>query len=601
MDTERYRCLTGAVLRSRRLPWVAAVLAAVLTLPSLGVGWIVDDHWHRLALTGGHDSFGPGVLKSGSLMELFSFMDGDPARNHELMDLGVLPWWSDDELRGAFCRPVTVLTHWLDYRLWPDRAVFMHAQSVLWYAALVGLVGVFYRRTCDAAWVAGLAALLFAMDDGHGTPVGFLANRNALVAGVLGVSALILHDVWRRGGRRIAGILAPVLLAACLFAKESGVSTGGYLLAYAMFLDRGCARERVWSLLPYVGVIVAWRWVWAALGYGISAGVEFYIDPLAEPFRYLCSALQRAPLLLMGQLGLSADIYLPVQTSFPVALPWVVAGSALFVLVVGAVAAPIVWHDRVARFFVSGAVLSLAPACAAFPSDRLLVFVGIGASGVVAVLFGALGDRSRWPSGRVRRVVTLALCAFLAVRLVVVSPAALAVRSAHPMGPRTFMEQFHVHTPMDELVAEQSVVIVTAPIVMFAAQLPAIRATQGLPVPKHTRCISPSGAMVTLRRADDRTVVVRPDDGYLAWIGDQLFRGPTRPLSAGDRVELTDVIITILLLTADGRPAEVAFRFTVPLEDPSLRWLRWDDPTRTFVAFSPPPVGASVRLHGGGI
>jgi hypothetical protein len=50
----------------------------------------------------------------------------------------------------------------------------------------------------------------------------------------------------------------------------------------------------------------------------------------------------------------------------------------------------------------------------------------------------------------------------------------------------------------------------------------------------------------------------------------------------------------VTALTADGRPAEARFRFDRPLDDPSLRWLRWED--GVYVRFEPPPVGEKVTL-----
>jgi hypothetical protein len=47
-------------------------------------------------------------------------------------------------------------------------------------------------------------------------------------------------------------------------------------------------------------------------------------------------------------------------------------------------------------------------------------------------------------------------------------------------------------------------------------------------------------------------------------------------------------------LTPDGQPRDVVFRFAVPLEDPSLFWLRWSG--EGFVPFTPPAIGRTVLL-----
>ena len=62
----------------------------------------------------------------------------------------------------------------------------------------------------------------------------------------------------------------------------------------------------------------------------------------------------------------------------------------------------------------------------------------------------------------------------------------------------------------------------------------------------------------------------------------------------GQRVELTGMVAEVLTLTSDGRPDQVSFTFDVPLEDPSLRWIWWDDDG--FAPFVPPPVGETVEL-----
>src|SRR5262249_58307205 len=78
---------------------------------------------------------------------------------------------------------------------------------------------------------------------------------------------------------------------------------------------------------------------------------------------------------------------------------------------------------------------------------------------------------------------------------------------------------------------------------------------------------------VTIRRPDDRTLTIRPDGGYLRWPLDRVFRSERREMPPGHRVALTGMTAEVTEVTPDGRPAEVAFHFDVPLEDDSLIWL----------------------------
>src|SRR5271168_4159769 len=83
-------------------------------------------------------------------------------RTGRVMDLGLFPWWTDPGLKAEFLQALTVLTHRLDYALWPDSPALMHAHSLFWLGTAVFAVACFYRRMLGSTWVAGVAALLFA-------------------------------------------------------------------------------------------------------------------------------------------------------------------------------------------------------------------------------------------------------------------------------------------------------------------------------------------------------------------------------------------------------------------------------------------------------
>lgn len=564
---------------------------------------MADDHVLRLRLLGTTEL----PYFDGSVWELFRFIDGNPQTNTRMIDWGFWPWWSLPELRAAFCRPVTGVTHWLDFRLWPESPWAMNLQSVLWLGGCAGAVALLYRRVMGVTVAAGLAALTFAIDDAHATPVGFLANRNALVALFFGLLALLCHDRWRREGWRTGAWLGPLLLATSLFAAEAGVGTVAYLAAYALFLERGGWRRRLGSLVPHVIVLGGWRIAWNVMGYGVR-GSDFYVDPLVEPGRFAAAVVERMPVLLMGQwLGVPAELFAlwseeasggQARVGWLAIVAVVLAGSVVMV--------PLLKRDRTARFWAAGMLLAVLPVCAAQMMDRLLVFVGVGAFGLLGAF---LADTFKSGPARERPGLhaavkvdhqsrpgwlTRASAVGLVVIHLVIAPLALPFRAAMPMGPNALLDQMFINTPMDDTVATQDVVIVQAPLAVACGYLPILQALNGRAVPRHTRALSPSFSAVRVTRPDERTLVLLPEDGYLKKPLDVLSRGRRHPMSLGQRVELTGMTATIMSLTPDGRPGEVSFRFDVPLEDPSLRWLYWKD--GDFVAFSLPEVGESVDL-----
>ena len=207
-----------SLLQSRYLPTAAAVLSVLLALPVLGVGWVLDDHFI------GRSSW--NVRGSGTCSALprrcSDSSEGIRTGRADSWTSGCSPGGPTRRLKAEFLQALTVLTHRLDYALWPDSPALMHANSLFWLGAAVFAVACFYRRMLGSTWVAGVAALLFAVDDARGATVGFLANRNVLVAATFGVSALIVHDRARRDGSRIAGLLAPLLAHGRLVLEGRG-------------------------------------------------------------------------------------------------------------------------------------------------------------------------------------------------------------------------------------------------------------------------------------------------------------------------------------------------------------------------------------------
>lgn len=580
-----------ALLVHRRLPLALGVLSALLTLPSLDVGWVGDDLWHRAVLKKTPGVAGLGILPSGSIMELFRFLDGDPQRTRRLMDIGVLPWWTDPGIYGAFMRPITGVTHWLDYSLWPDRAALMHLHSVLWLSGLVLAVALLYRGMMGVTPAAGLAALAFAMDDAHGMPVGFLANRNALIAAVFGVLALIVHRRWRRDGWRWGAVAGPLLLAASLFSAEAGVGILGYLIAYAVFMDRGQWRSRVLVLAPYAAVVAAWRLTWRGLGYGISPTMEFYVDPLVEPVRFLWCVIERAPILMWGQWLTLSDVSLLIPRPWL----WLFWGLALvFLAWIALRIIPLVRREPTARFWALGMLLALPPACATIPNDRMLLYVSLGAFALLGTMLTGVYESSDLGAQARPRSPGRVLRGLLIVVHLAIAPLALAARAANPVGPRGLMERLQHIVPTGAAVEGRDVIVVNPPMAMSVGFVLILRSEAGEPMPRRIRVLGPSLQVLELTRLDQHTLSVRPEYGYLANAFDQIFRGRRRPLGLGGRVELTGITVEVTALTAEGRPAEAVFRFVTPLEDPSWLWVIWKD--GAYRSFTPPAVGTTIVI-----
>jgi len=577
-----------SIAEHRLFPLVVMVVAIGLVLPSLGAGLLIDDYHHKLFFSGSDSP--AGLLDSP--LDLFRFFDADPERSEKLLDFGLLPWWTTEGAKAAFWRPLTSLTHCLDYALWPDTPALMHAQSILWYGLLALLVTLLYRRVAPTAAIAGVAAVLFALDHTHSIPVGFLANRNAVIAATFGVLTLLAHDRYRRERSALVLLGAIVFLAASLLSAEAGIATVAYLAAYALFLDRGPWKSRVGSMLPYLAVVVLWRLLWNGLDYGVE-NLGVYIDPLREPLRYAAAVCNRAPLLLLAQyLGPPSDIALMMPPPGTKIL-WLVA--LVFLVFFGVLLIPLLRQDRVARFWTLGMLLSILPISATFPSDRLLTFTSIGAMGLIAQFLAAtFGPRSGLRDARPWRLAAVPLAYLFVLVHAVIAPPILMARSWQPMVPKSFIQQMMIG-PLDEAVETQDLIVVNPPLAFVTGTGAFVWADEQTPFPRRLRLLTSSlFRPVDVSRPDAQTLVVRPQYGYYAWVFDALFRHPEDTFRVGDRVTLSGMTVEIREVTGDGRALEAAFIFPVPLEDPSLRWMQYAPDG--FGPFTPPPVGQTVIL-----
>ncbi|HEX7478675.1 MAG TPA: hypothetical protein VF331_12770 [Polyangiales bacterium] len=163
--------------------------ALVATLPSVGSGLLLDDHVHAAYIQ--------NHLHSGGSRwwDLFDVCCREGSLSvAQRIEVGLLPWWTHPQLSMTLLRPLSVATQYLDYVLWPNTLALMHLHNMAWYALLVVLVGVLYRRIMSGSGVAALAVLLYAVDEAHAEGTAWIATRNTLMTACFAVTALIAHD-----------------------------------------------------------------------------------------------------------------------------------------------------------------------------------------------------------------------------------------------------------------------------------------------------------------------------------------------------------------------------------------------------------------------
>ncbi len=608
----------------RLFPFALGLLAIALMLPNIGGGLFQDDLVHRAHLVKERvvpeRYYGTPLLPTdagtltGAMRDTFAVTRSREDVSH-LKESGLFPWWVSDDLRISNWRPLTALTHWLDYRLFPDSPALMHAHNLLWFGAVVVVVTALYRRMMGAVPVAALAALLYMIDESNYFPVWWVANRNLLLALFFSVLALLCHDRWRRCGRRGCGALAPLLLLLALLSTEAGIATFAYLFAYALMIDRGTRLRRALSLVPAVVVIAGWRIVYNALGHGASGG-GFVIDPGREPLAYALAVLERAPLLLMGQWApLPADTYwmMSERAMGQYLVPVYAFLALVFVGVLG-----LLKRDRVSRFWLTGMLLCVLPICATVPMNRNLLFAAIGAFGLLARYVTGMFAGDDWvPERRMYRIPLWMICIAL---LFIHVPVALGGRL---WSRRMFAFSGEVIYSTAEIgeapsPSDKTVVLVNAPNPFLFIAMPHLRSYEDKSVPALARVLVPGWRPLEVTRTGERTLVIRSREGNLLSVDESskdmrpsflylyrtfntLFRGDDEPFGVGQRVELPDLAVEVLSVDGAGSPTATQFDFSCSLDSPSLYWLQWHWKPVGLGSYSPfaiPAVGETVVIPG---
>ena len=566
--------------------WFAVLFGAgvVCALPALGIGFYADDYVQVTGLRS-------GAPLADRIASVFAFSDGGEATEALIAD-GSLPWWTSTQLRVRFFRPLAGALLAADNALFGLSPLGYHVHSLLWWVLWLAGMALLLRRVLSPP-LALLAFALFALDDAHWAPVGWIAARNASVSMAGVVWGALAYLRFREDGWRPGAALAVAAWALALLGGEVAVSGFMYVVAYELGRARREGAARAWrGLLPLGILLAAYAIVYRLTGSGVG-GSGVYLDPLRDPVGFATAGLRRVP-AQWGALLLSAPLDL-----------WVLAPAQPILIAVGLVAAagavPWFWmasralapSDRdAARWLALGAALSLPPTSSGLLGERSLAAAGMGGAVMIAVMLrhGWQRWRARPPRGRVAAgagVLVLGLA-----NLVITVPW-LETKLLFSRANARAVERLAL-AAADAVPPPARAVLLWTDDVMVGGYTPAIaRLHQPSALPRfRTLAMAPVPLQMTRVAAD--ALELRCTTGTFfssEWEG--LFRPGTQPLPAGSTLALPGLAVEIRQAT-DGRPTVVRFRFDAPLEDPSLRFLEWRG--RRLVPLALPPVGQTRSL-----
>lgn len=572
---------------SKRAPLIAALAAFVLSLPSLGLGFFLDDWYHQLYLRGFPIPGGP----RGS-WDLYRFADGSDAMRGQIQH-GPFPWWTSPDLRLSFFRPIPSLLRAAEDAIFGDTAWPSHLLSSLCLAALAYVAAVTYRRLlvggatgadgdtgAAGSVAAGFAAFAFAIDDAHNLNVSWPSARYSLIASTFALLGFLAHARARKGDG--PAWLSPLCFALGLLSGETSLGLLGYLVAYAWFLDPTGRLRGAKALAPHGLVLVAWAIPYKLAGYGADHSL-FYIDPVRRPGVFLLAVADRLPKLGASLLfGPPGEVFgaLPPSTSTTQAV-------VAFVLA-GVVVAGVLRYARspVSSALLLGAMLAAIPQCATNPDDRLLLLPGFGAFGALGLLIERAATAVA--RGRLERWLTGALI----VTHLGLAPLLFPLRQiAFPSLICGIVQRGSASFPTDAAIEGQDLILIGTPDQLFTVYMFLDRQKTALPKPRFVRVLTvQTQGTLTLTRVEEDTLDVDNETGQNGGPFWGLYRDT--PYRTGDVIELEEMTAAVRE-AKDGVPTKLRFTLAGPFSE--KRFMIWQG--RGFVEIELPPKGASARYE----
>ncbi len=590
---------SGAMPHRRYLYLAAAIVLVALGMrfPALLFDFAGDDYAQVAMVDGTFPVSRPA-------WSLFTFSGGEPTEVAELRREGYLPWWSADDVRLSVLRPLPSLLIWLDRTTFGDSSLPYHLHSLVWWLCLCAAVAKLLHALLPSR-VALTALAVFTFDSLHSAVLGWLANRNAILASLFAVMALLSLVSFRRGRRRRDALFSAAWFALALSCGEYALTFIGYFAALVLIDTEDPLRDRMWRLLPVALPAVAYVGLRTALGAG-TRGSGTALDPMDQPLEFVRALPERAG-------ALWAELMFEVPVDFWASVSVSLLQTVLLLAGVGAIALLALTAKLGAResgkelralpaAMLVGALWATIPVSATLPAGRHLLAAQLGVATVVAIFLARvhrvvtdrLSGEKKAPLMAVVGMSALAL--WLVGTQLLVAPARSYVE-ASVLADYSESSRASVLSlgGLERSSPDQRVYIVRASDPTFMLYPSLIRSQHGRPrhagqPPIYTLSGSPHPIVVKRDGPKSLLLSAPQGGGLLTGLFERMFRSDAAPFRSGDGVALSGLHVEVVEVD-DGRPARVRFLFEKDLDDPSMVLLL--QVGAELITWAPPAIGRS--------
>lgn len=579
-------------------PFFWAVLAALLVIaPQLRIyQFLGTDCIHVGVLEGRLDYPGLGPFA------LYQFSDGTPQWNAELVSKGLWPWFINPYWKINFCRHLPSALTALNHQLCGLHPTGYVIHSLLWYIALVVLLGLLASRLA-AGWagrsVALLTMVIFAVSMSHAEVIFYCATRWMLMAAVFALLALLAHMSWREQGWKPGRFLSIAAIVLALLCGEAALAALAFLAAYELFGRSDPFKRRITALLPAVGLVVVYLIIYRIVGYG-TGGQGLYLNPFNDPGAFIVG-LPMKMVSILGDMFFGALSLFGINPMNPAQRLLALGGGAAALIIIALLFLP-VWlkaepgQRRGFNWIMVGTVAAMLPLASAYPCGRAAMIPFIGGSMLLAFILVYWAKRLRKNLKSPLAWLAGLFCLGLFLLNVVYTPYRWFADAAIAKKYLDMEAASHKETVLNDIQPHQEAIFLNNdPYVDWVYSGYLYRKVNGLPMPAKWWQLSYSNQKHRwLRTAEDTLELEIPMTNPFETYDVYGMYVPGTVLEKGHVTRLSGLEVTVLDIDEKGM-VRIAFKFAHSLDDDRYRFYKFREDKLHQV--EPPGIGQSISLE----